>query len=230
MQLIIIVEFLIPGLAIVLLSMPHLSARGSFALATYLFGTSDAIAALFLLAISYPVGILANFPIYFLLQRWGITPIARRMIMASYLEIGIDLSDLVRERFGIELAANHGKQSPVRLKQLFGFMQVAAFKENIDRLNTSHRYYQGLQRLARGMLLPLLLGMWNLNHAHAIHVWGLVTLGGFVVVALCLLGHSVWVEEEQVARYFFVSCVEPRHDFEVSDPCAALGSDIGEGS
>jgi hypothetical protein len=204
-QFVIIVEFLLPGLAIVLLSVPFLSARGSFALFGYLGGTGDPVAALLLLAVSYPVGILTNFPIYASLQSKLITPRVRRRIISDYLGIGVDLQALVRSRLAVELATDHEELQPTGVRHLFRLMHAIAFKENIDRLNTNHLYHEGLQRLSRGVLPPLLLAMWVLIRTRGIDGLYLIgILAAFFLIALHLLYHSIRTEEEQVARYFFV--------------------------
>ncbi len=210
MQFTIIVEFLLPGLAIVLLAVPLLPAGGVPALSKYLSGSGETTAALLLLAVSYPVGILTNFPIYFLLQANLISPRVQRKVVKTYLENDIDLSALIRKRFGVALASD-GKPADVR--QLFRLMRAAVFRENIDRFNTNHLYHEGLQRLARGMLLPLLLGITILVPVRGINGSALIVLlASFFLIALHLLYHSVQTEEEQIARYFFILSVEHRPD------------------
>jgi ABC-type multidrug transport system fused ATPase/permease subunit len=214
MQFTIIVEFLLPGLAIVLLALPLLPADGVPAFSKYLSGSGETTAALLLLAVSYPVGILTNFPIYVLLQAKLISPQARRKVIKTYLQNGIDLSALVQERFGITLTVD-GKAHPVDARHLFQLMRAAVFRENIDRFNTNHLYHEGLQRLARGMLLPLLLGIIILITNNGLHAVSLVVLlASFFLIALHLLCHSIHTEEEQIARYFFTLSIEQRPDTE----------------
>lgn len=201
MQFTVLIEFLVPGLATTLLVL-YLLLDGAVPHLPQGLPTGETASALLLLAVSYPVGILTNFPVFKLIQQRLVVVKARQYILDEYAARDIDLVLLVNNHFGITLS-----QPPAGdrqgLRALFGFMHAFVFSKNIERLNANHLYHEGLQRLARGMFLPLVLAslvVWVHKTS-----WWLLLIGGFIGLALssyALLLHSVRSEEEQIARFF----------------------------
>jgi hypothetical protein len=200
MQFTVLIEFLVPGLATTLLLLFILLGGTAPRLPE---GLPETASALLLLVVSYPVGILTNFPL-FSLQRLVISRKVRRQIFEKYAEIGVDLVALVNTRFGIrvkDLPADHDE----KLEGTFHLMSAFVFSRNIERLHTNHIYHEGLQRLSRGILLPLLLACYVVWKSQT-PSWGLL-VGACVFLALSacfLVRHSVTVEYRQIARYFLV--------------------------
>src|SRR4029078_6105098 len=190
MQFAIIVEFLLPGLAAVLLTfglVPH----GVEAL-QHAMDKSKEATTLALLVVSYPVVILTNFPIFEFFQVPWVMPRARRRVLETFRKKGVDLFETVK-RFGVPA------QEP---RDLFQAMRAVVFRENIVRFNANHLYHEGLQRLARGVLVPLVLGIIMLmQHDQCLLALVSVLLFG---VALRLLFYSIEHEEEELVRYFLV--------------------------
>ncbi|HMG72159.1 MAG TPA: hypothetical protein VK582_01550 [Pyrinomonadaceae bacterium] len=84
-------------------------------------------------------------------------------------------------------------------------MSAFVFSKNIDRLRSNHSYHEGLQRLARGILPPLLLASYVV-YRYQTPKWGLLIgfLLGLALSACFLVRHSVRVEYDQMVRYFLV--------------------------
>jgi hypothetical protein len=237
MQFTVLIEFLVPGLATTLLAL-FLLPEGAVQKLLQDFPTGETAPTLLLLAVSYPVGLLTNYPVFWL-QRRLVSVNARRSIFKSYEKRGINLEELVNEQLGIMLfkgfeqkADNsvdvsskiadstpkdwriyryfHTKLSVSagdypKFKALFDFMSAYVFSKNIERVNAYHLFQEGLQRLARGMLLPLLLAsivVWKYKTSF----W-LLLIVFFIILAVssyCLVRHSVNTEYEQLVRLFLV--------------------------
>ncbi len=200
MQFIVLIEFLVPGLATTLLAMALLP-KGSVSLSFDGLPSGETSSALLLLAISYPVGILTNFAA-FKLQRLLLMPKMHQKILASYSRLGIDLVQLAGQQLGLKSGIRLGTSSRGELRDIFNLMRAVAVSKNIERLNITITFQEGLQRFARGMLLPLTLAVaWALSR-QPIHFF---LAGVFVllfVLSLMLLSYSLANEDEQVARFF----------------------------
>lgn len=212
MQFTVLIEFLIPGLATTLLALALLPS-GAVPQLPQGMPTGETATALLLLAVSYPVGILVNFPIFVALQQRIITPRARRGIVARYAKKGVNLAQLASQELGLKRPDNSGVISREELSGLFGLMSAAVFSKNSDRLNANHLYHEGLQRFARGMLPPLLMAIILVWRAQG-PAWELLValLGGFLLVSLALLGHSIRTEEDQIARFFIAFAAQREGD------------------
>jgi hypothetical protein len=203
MQFTVLIEFLVPGLATTLLTLALLP-DGVVPKLPQGLASGETVSALILLAVSYPVGILTNFPVFKLVQRPVVTAGARKWIFRRYAGIGTDLSVIVSKQYGLD--SSWFKLDREGLRTLFGFMRSFVFTKNIDRLNDNHLYHEGLQRLARGMLLPLTLA--------SIVVWRHNTPGRGYLITFCvtlfvsacaLMVHSVKTEDEQIVRFFLAT-------------------------
>ncbi len=119
----------------------------------------------------------------------------------------LDLVELVNKQLSVTVSkppdgklSTEDKES---IRTIFGFMRALTFSRNIERLNANHLYHEGLQRLARGMLLPLLLAsivVWQ----HKSPGWPLL-IAVFIILAIssyALLLHSLKTEEDQLIRFF----------------------------
>lgn len=213
MQFTVLIEFLIPGLATTLLAIALLPS-GAIPQLPQGMPTGETATALLLLAVSYPVGILVNFPIFVALQQRIITPRTRRGIVAKYAKRGVDLTQLAFQQLGLKRQDKSGASSRAELSELFSLMSAAVFSQNSDRLNANHLYHEGLQRFARGMLPPLLMAMVWVEHAQA-PAWGILVaiLGGFLLVSLALLVHSIRTEEDQITRFFIaLAAAKPQEE------------------
>jgi hypothetical protein len=206
MQFTVLIEFLIPGLATTFLALALLPAD---VIPKFSQGIpkGDAASVLLLLAVSYPVGILTNFPAFLWIQQRLVTPMARREIVARYKAIGIDLVALCNQQFHLELAKS-GSPSGEEIREIFNLMRPCVFRENVDRLNSNHLYHEGLQRFARGMFLPLLLAialvLESQNPSWPAFVL-VVIFVAFSLISVSLLVHSVRAEESQIAGFFIAS-------------------------
>jgi hypothetical protein len=203
MQFTVLIEFLVPGLAMTLLIL-FLLPVGSVPQLPQGLPAGETASALLLLAVSYPVGILTNFPVFQLIQRRIVSFKARQYIVEKYAAMGIDLEALVNMQFGITLP-NSPAGNREGLRALFSFMRAFVFTKNIERLNANHLYHEGLQRLARGMLLPLLLAS-IVIYSYKTPLWPLlILLCALLAISSCaLLLHSVKTEDEQIVRFFVV--------------------------
>jgi uncharacterized protein (DUF433 family) len=201
MQFTVLIEFLIPGLLTVLAfllvvmggELPDLKGSSS---------AGDTVSMLLLLAVSYPVGILVNFPIFKTLQKklsWK----AKKEILDRYQkEQNLDLVEVARHHFGLNFKA----RSQEDLSDLWDALRAAAFSSGIERLASNHSYHEGLQRLARGMLVPLLL-LFGLVAWHVERPFSWLHLGlivGLLSLSAWLLSHSLKTENGQIARFFLV--------------------------
>jgi hypothetical protein len=228
MQFTVLIEFLVPGLATTLLVL-FLLPNGAVPQLPQGLPAGETASALLLLAVSYPVGILTNFPMFQLIQRRIVSVRARQDIVVTYAAMGIDLVALVNTQFGVTLPkppvndqeTRVGRlhlwlrrfvtllKPPVgeceRLRMLFGLMRAFVFSKNYERLNANHLYHEGLQRFARGMLLPLPLACVVVG-SYRTPKWGLL-------ISLCallafsawrLLLHSVKTEDDQIVRFFVI--------------------------
>lgn len=216
MQFTVLIEFLVPGLATTLLLLialldgvvPHLPQN---------LPVGETASALLLLAVSYPVGILTNFPL-FALQRRLVSRNARRNVFEKYAEREINLVEVVRKQFNITPVSLPSDRHE-KLSMLFHLMSAFVFSKNVGRLYSNHIYHEGLQRLARGILLPLILACYV--------VWKYQTPSWFLLVmffivlavsAVFLVRHSVNVEYEQITRYFLVMVNTEQHaDLQTSE-------------
>jgi hypothetical protein len=198
----VLIEFLVPGLATTLLTLALLPLGAIPQLPTTL-PTGEAATALLLLAVSYPVGILTNSPVY-KLQSLLLTPWAHRSILEKYQRYGLKLTELASRHIGL-IAIAEPQSSRERLRDLFGSIRASVFSKNIARLNANHLYHEGLQRFARGMFIPLALAA-ILVCRKQLPAWQvlLAALSILFVSALSLLIFSVRTEEEQVVRFFIV--------------------------
>jgi hypothetical protein len=203
LQFTVIIEFLIPGLATLLIGMALLPS-GTLPPPPEGLPSGDTAAALLLLAISYPVGHLVNFPVFFFLQQRRLVPRARRRLVAEYMAKGIDLEKRVRQLLGFERpeGSADARMDP---GELFRYLRAVIYSKNVERLNENHLYHQGLQRLARGMLVPLVMAAFLvLRDDGWLRVVLLPILGSFFIVCLELLIHSINKDEEQMVDLFLV--------------------------
>jgi hypothetical protein len=204
MQFTVLIEFLVPGLATTLLLL-YIYLGGTMPTLPPGLPVGETASALLLLAVSYPVGILVNFPL-FKLQRRIISRKVRQELFKNYESRDIDLVALVSTQFGFALA-----KPPVtdheKLESAYRLLRAFVFSKNIERLYANHNYHESLQRLARGILPPLVL-------AAGVVVWKMqiqprsIALAAsclLLAVSACyLLHHSIEVEYEQVVSYFLV--------------------------
>jgi hypothetical protein len=201
MQFTVLIEFLIPGLVTVLLGLALLapatlsSLRGAVP-------TGDAAAALLLLAVSYPIGHLVNFPVFQWIQRPLLTPRIRRDIVERYRKLDLPLEARASQRLGVPVGAN----SQQEIEQLFGYIQAIAFSANIAQLNANDLFYKSLERLARGMLFPSLLAIYVIWRNKILEGWPLgvviIVLFGLFIVSFLLLRYSLKQKEDEIARFF----------------------------
>jgi hypothetical protein len=226
MQFTVLIEFLVPGLATTLLALALLpcNALPQLPLSMPTGGIGDTVTALLLLAVSYPIGILVNFPIY-QAQRHFLTPRVHRAIVTKYAREGVNLSDRVIQYFNVKKEGHSGVLSREELRDVFSLLRVSVFARNINRLNSQHLYYESLQRLARGMLVPLLLaGAWVWGSHTTAKVFLVSVLGLLCAMSFWLLCYSIRAEEDQVARFFIVLAwgnVKPTDKGEGANPAAA---------
>jgi len=206
MQFTVIMEFLIPGLAALLLGLALLPCGAIPQLPQA--PTGETATALLLLAVSYPVGHLVNFPVYIVLQKWLLVPWARRRTFKRYSETGDNLADLATKQLGFKSKGFSGGTWEER-KRLFTYLQALIFSKNINQLNSDHVYHQGLQRLARGMLIPILMAIWLVcRQARPAWGWLVLALSIFFLVCFALLVHSIRREEDQIAAFFIATYAE----------------------
>jgi hypothetical protein len=209
MQFTVLIEFLIPGLVTVLLGLVLCPEAAT--LVHKSLPPGDATTALLLLAISYPVGHLVNFPVFLVLQQALLMPIARRLTFRAYKAMGLDLADRATQQLGID-GVKFGKSSRKEIRELFNYMETVVFCRNIERLNANDLFYKSLQRLARGMLFPLLLAIylvWNQKICAQLPAV-LVVLSVFFGVCLLLLIYFLRVQENEIARFFIVLTATPK--------------------
>jgi hypothetical protein len=149
MQFTVLIEFLVPGLATTLLLL-FLLPDGAVPKPPQGLPIGETVSALLLLAVSYPVGILTNFPL-FQLQRWLISRNTRQRVFEKYAARGLDLTTLISKKFGItpdNLPDNYQE----KVQFVFHLMSAFVFSKNVERMHSNHIYHEGLQRLARGVL------------------------------------------------------------------------------
>jgi hypothetical protein len=202
MQFTVLIEFLVPGLATTLLFL-FILLGGALTKLPQGLPAGETTSALLLLAVSYPVGILTNFPL-FALQRLLVSKNARRRVFEKYEKRNSDLVALVSKQFGIT-DANLPSDRGEKLQSLFHLMGAFVFSKNIERMYSNHIYHEGLQRLARGILPPLLLASYVVWKDQP-PAWLLLSMFfiSLAVSACFLVRHSVNVEYEQMVRYFLV--------------------------
>jgi hypothetical protein len=106
------------------------------------------------------------------------------------------------------------KDENEKLQTLFLLMSAFAFSKNIERLNSNHGYHEGLQRLARGVLPPLLSAIYIIwKHQTPAWLLPVVFFIGLAASACWLVYHSVDTEYRQLTRYFLVlKHIEQRAD------------------
>lgn len=202
MQFTVIIEFLMPGLAALLLGLALLPG-GALPPPPSGAPTGETATALLLLAVSYPVGHLVNFPIYVLVQQKLLAPLARRRAFREFSKKGIDLAKLATRQLELQGALPFSGSTQAEARRLFHYMRAVVFCKNIERLNSDHLYHQGLQRLARGMFVPILMaGLLVERQGRPGWLSLVVVLVVFFLVCLALLVHSVRREEEQIATFF----------------------------
>lgn len=200
MQFTVLIEFLVPGLATTLLLL-FILPDGAVPKPPLGLPTGETASALLLLAVSYPVGILTNFPL-FLLQRRLVSRNTRRRIYERYAARDLDLAKLVDKQFGIA-PCNLPTDYDEKLQSLFHLMSVFVFSKNVERMHSNHIYHEGLQRLTRGILPPLLLAIYVVSKNQT-PLWLLLVAicVGLAASACLLLYHSVNAEYEQIVWYF----------------------------
>src|SRR3712207_4605563 len=103
MQFTVLIEFLVPGLATTLLVLLLFSGAAVPQMPQDL-PAGETASALLLLAVSYPVGILTNFPIFHFVQRRIVSDRARRLIVEKYESMGAGLVSLVNAQCGEKLS------------------------------------------------------------------------------------------------------------------------------
>ncbi|HEV7904026.1 MAG TPA: hypothetical protein VGO96_09305 [Pyrinomonadaceae bacterium] len=200
MQFTVLIEFLVPGLATTLLLL-FILPDGAVPKPPLSLPTGETASALLLLAVSYPVGILTNFPL-FLLQRRVMSRNIRRRIFEKYAARGFDLAELVNKQFGIT-ASNLPIDYEEKLQSLVHLMSVFVFSKNVERMHSNHIYHEGLQRLARGILPPLLLAGYVVSKNQTPSWFLLVAICVLLAASACsLLYYSINAEYEQIAGYF----------------------------
>jgi hypothetical protein len=120
MQFTVLIEFLVPGLATTLLALALLP-DGVVPKLPQGLASGETVSALLLLAVSYPIGILTNFPIFKLIQRPFVTATMRKIILKNYERDGVHLVPIVSTQYGIGLS----EVSPNRegLRKLFGLIE-----------------------------------------------------------------------------------------------------------
>jgi hypothetical protein len=197
MQFTVLIEFLVPGLVTLVIGLalfyggPCQSLPGS--------GSAyETINALLFIAIAYPVGILTNFVLY-QPQKYCITPAVRRRTISRHLGQGIFDQH-------IEGVRSPSQLSRQRLQDIFGELEASVFRENIARFDSQYQFYESLQRLARGMVLPsILLSFW----LHSVVApWSALPFLGPVLLAclsIWLLCHSVQAGAELTVRFHIVT-------------------------
>lgn len=201
MQFTVLIEFLVPGLLTTLLFLALLPCDAVPRLPQGV-PTGDTVTALLLLAVSYPVGILVNFPIFWF-QKNFLTPRIHRAILKKYKAKGANLPNLISEQCNLNQPEKSSTDNHKELRDVFGLLRAAVFGKNIDRLNANHLYHEGLQRFARGMPLPLLLAAFLVwREQGSMWEWLVAGLGILLLIALWLLRYSLRAEEEQVVRFF----------------------------
>lgn len=194
MQLTVLIEFLVPGVATILLVLALLPG-GALPEPPCSLPAGDTVTALLLLAIAYPVGILVNVPVFWF-QQYVLLPRARQKILERY---GCKLQEVV----GKVVAKSPGQVSQKTLRDAFEQLHAAAFAGNIDRLNAHRDFHQGIQRLCRGIVIPLLLAMYWVcdsgNPGRCLLVAMLLILLG---LSSWLLWYSVGMDERRIAVFY----------------------------
>jgi len=218
MQFTVLIEFLVPGLATLLLGLAFLP-DGAMPRLPPGIPTGDTATALLLLAVSYPVGVLANFPVFRLLQQGLLMPRVRQRILKAYKDKGNDLVERA-EQLGIRIRKNTGEETSqptgVEIRELFSYMQVVVFRGNDDRLNANDLFYKSLRRLARGMLFPLLLAAVLVVYRKGFTPWSaalVLLLAASFFVCYWMLEYFLERGEDEIARFFVTSTATPRPTF-----------------
>lgn len=194
MQLTVLIEFLVPGVAMVLLVLALLPG-GALPDVPSGLPSGETVTALLLLAIAYPVGILINVPVFWF-QQYCLLPRARRKIFERY---GSELLAIVQGRS----SDNDGPPSDELLGNAFERLHAVVFARNIDRLNAHRLFHQSLQRLSRGITIPLVLAMgWVLCDLDAGWARLVSALGVLLALSLWLLNYSVQSDEMRIATYY----------------------------
>lgn len=202
MQFTVLIEFLVPGLATTLLLL-FLLTDGTVPKLPQGLPTGETASALMLLAVSYPVGILTNFPL-FQLQRRLVSAKVRERVFKKYVARNPDLEAWISKQLGITLSSPSADDRE-ELGLVFHLMSAFVFSKNIERLHSNLTYHEGLQRLSRGILPPLLLASYVVWKNHTPDWPWLIGFFIFLAVWACyLVCHSVNVEYEQIMRYFLV--------------------------
>jgi len=194
MQFTVLIEFLIPGLATVLIGLALLPT-GSLPPLPELLSGNDTATTLLLVAIAYPVGIIVNFPLFWLQQRLFTVP-ARRAIVLKYSK-EVKLQPFFGSVEGLQTLGVEA------LRDLFAPVRIEVFRENFERFRSRHKFYESLQRLARGMVLPLFLtGVWAVLKQGLMAVAVVFVLLLLEYFSVWLLQHAVREEEENVVRWY----------------------------
>ncbi|HXU30754.1 MAG TPA: hypothetical protein VN851_09275 [Thermoanaerobaculia bacterium] len=218
MQFTVLIEFLVSGLLTTLLVLVALPC-GAIPEFPVGISASDTVQALLLLAVSYPVGILINLPV-FKLQKYLLSPRVQRALIKEYDARDIDLISLSAQQIARKQKkkgepeqrgqADQAQKTKVltreELGDVFGFLRAPVFGKNIDRLNHQHLYHEGLQRLSRGMLIPLIFApiVWfcKANGSVFSNTLVLAVFGFLFAMSLWLLTYSIKTEDEQIIRFF----------------------------
>jgi hypothetical protein len=210
-QFTVLIEFLIPGLVTVLLvlaMLPRMMVPGLLPGVT----PGDTVMALVLLAVSYPVGHLVNFPVYMWLQRRLLAPRARKHTVEAYSTTDAGLATRVSRELGFRVGADTRDER----QELFNYMEAIILCRNIEQFNSHDLFYKSLQRLARGMLIPLLLAIFVVFYRDRVSAFSLVSafvLLVFFVVCFFLLKHFIQVEEDEIARFFVtLTSMQPQRE------------------
>ena len=89
-------------------------------------------------------------------------------------------------------------------------MEAMTFCRNVAQFNSHDLFYKSLQRLARGMLFPLLLAAFFVIHQKGVSLFSLgaaVVLLASFVVCFFMLKHFLEVEDDEIARFFVTLAV-----------------------
>jgi hypothetical protein len=231
MQFYVIVEFLIPGFATTLLAL-YILEKPLYSLFNLhlldllknAFESSETLTIFVLLTIAYPIGILTNFVIYLLLQRWLLLPYARKKALSEWHKAGVDVTKLVQKLLVQSGESETSADNKLKDEILFRIMYAFIFSCNIDRLNSNYLYHEGLQRLSRGLIFTLILAFVLVitNRPHFFEVW-LFLLSAFFIIAAFLLKFSVELNEKNIVL-FFVTLIQSSIVLEVTTQNSFLSS------
>jgi hypothetical protein len=196
MQVTVLVEFLVTGLAMVIALLScYFPNWQKFLLAN----ESGNVRLFVLLGLSYCVGIISNFAIYYPIQKLFLRPLVRKYIVRRFKKLGHDLVEETEKAAGL----NKENSSAGHTRICFDFMRDMALRHDRTSIDNSSGFQRGLQRLTRGLIVPavLLTAVYWSRLPQGLR--GLLIAG--IIVDLCMLIHSVYSEDEDVARAFVLS-------------------------